>query len=78
MSKNCWARKYGHHKKFKKAERYIDGDEDDMVLCSLTKENKKENAKKKVWFTEDVKQPLEAGIMCTINSDTFFSFMKNA
>ena len=34
-------------KKFEKAERAIDGDEDNMVLCSLTKENKKENEKKK-------------------------------
>ena len=48
----------------------IDGDEDDMVLCSLMSENKKEC--KKVRFAEDVKQPSEAGIMCTIDGDTYF------
>ena len=37
--------------------------EDDVILCLLTKDNKKENAKKKGWFTEDVKQPSEAGMM---------------
>ena len=43
-----------------------------MVLCSLMKENKKENAKQKVWSMDDVKQPSEAGMMCTIDCDTFF------
>ena len=48
------------------------------MLCSLLRENKiKENKKKKVWFMEDVKQTLEAGMMCTINGNTFFLFMKN-
>ena len=47
------------------------------MLCLLTMENKKENVKKKVRFMEDVKQPSEAGIMCTIIGVTFFSFMKN-
>ena len=37
---------------------------------------KKEYVKKKVWFT-DVKQPSEAGMMCTVDKDTFFLFMKN-
>ena len=37
----------------------------------------KESKKKKVWFAEDVKQPSEAGMMCTINGNTFFSFTKN-
>ena len=32
---------------------------------------------KKVQFTDDVKQPSEASMMCTINGDTFFSFTKN-
>ena len=40
-------------------------------------ESKKECKKKKVWFMEDVKQPSEAGLICTIDGDTFFSFMKN-
>ena len=35
-------------------------------------ENKKENVKKKVWFAEDVKEPAEAGMMCTIDGNTFF------
>ena len=43
-----------------------------MVMCWLTGENKKECKNKKVWFTEDVKQPFEAGMMCTIDGDTFF------
>ena len=40
-------------------------------------ENKKKNVRKTVWFTEDVKQPSEAGMMCTIDGDTFFSFTKS-
>ena len=40
-------------------------------------ENKKENVKKKVCFTEDVKQPSEAGIMCAINGNTFRLLTKN-
>ena len=72
MSKDCWEGKYGNYKKFEKAEKATDGYEDDMILYSLTKENKKENSKKKVWFMEDIKQPLEAGLMCTINDDTCF------
>ena len=38
---------------------------------------KQKKEKKKVRFTEDVKQPSEAGMMCTIAGDTFFSFTKN-
>ena len=41
-------------------------------------ENKKENIKKKAWFTENVKQPSKAGMMCTMDGDAFFSFTKNA
>ena len=40
-------------------------------------ENDKESVKNKVHFTEDGKQPSEAGIMCTIDSDTFYLFMNN-
>ena len=41
-------------------------------------ENKtKENEKKKVQLAEDVKQPSEAGMICTIDGNTFFVFMKN-
>ena len=54
MSKDCWALKNSHFKKFEKAEKAIDGDEDDLVLCSLMSESKKEIKKKKVRFMEDV------------------------
>ena len=59
-------------KNCEKAERAIDGDEDDSVLCLLKSESKKETKKNKVWFVEDDKQPSEAGMLCTINGDTFF------
>ena len=46
------------------------------MLCLLTSESKtKENKrkqKKKVLFMEDVKQPSEARMMCTIECNTFF------
>ena len=77
MSKDCQAWKYGHYKKFEKAERAIDGEEDDLVLCLLTSESTKECKNKKVLFAGDVKQPSEAGMMCTIDGDTFFLFTKN-
>ena len=78
MSKDCQDRKYGNnYEKFEKAEKAIDGDEDDMVLCSFSMESKKENVKKNVWFMDDVKQSSEAGMMCTINGDMFCSFTKN-
>ena len=72
MSKDCWAQKYNHNKKFEKAERAIDGDEDDVVLCLLMSESKKNVKTKKVRIAEDVKQPLEGDMMCTIDGDTFF------
>ena len=40
MSKDCWAWKNGSYKKFEKAEKAIDRDE--LVLCSLMRDNKKE------------------------------------
>ena len=43
MSKNIQEWKYGNYKKFEKAEKPIDGDKDNVVLCLLTKGNKKEN-----------------------------------
>ena len=52
MSWYCREQKYGNN-----------GDEDDLVLCSLTMENKKENVKKKSRFAEGVKQHSEAGMM---------------
>ena len=62
----------GHNKRFEKAEKAIDADEEDMVMCLLASESKKECKKKKVSFTKDVKQPFEAGMMCTIGGDIFF------
>ena len=40
-------------------------------------ENEKEKVKKKVWFAENVKLPMEAGMLCTIDGDTFYLFMKS-
>ena len=77
MSKDCREWKYDHHKKIEKAERAIDVDEDDVVLCSLMSDCKKECKNKKVWFMEDLKQPSEAGMMWMIEDDTFFWFMEN-
>ena len=37
----------------------------------MSESKTKENEKKKVWFVEDVKQPSEAGMMCTIDGNTF-------
>ena len=47
------------------------------MLFLLMSESKKECKNKKVRFVEDVKQPSKAGMMCTIDGDTFFSFTKN-
>ena len=78
MSKDCWGKKYcNNDKKIEKGEKAIVGDEDDMVLCLFTMESKKENVKEKVWFVGDVKQPSEAGMMCTVDGNMFFSFTKN-
>ena len=78
MSQDCQERKYGNNnEKFEKEEKAIDGDEDDVVSCLLMMESKQESIKKKVWFTEVVKQPSEAGMMCTIDGDTFYLFTKN-
>ena len=47
MSNDCWDQKYGNnYKKVEKAEKAINGDEDEVVLCLLTMKNKKENIKK--------------------------------
>ena len=72
MSQDCRERKHGNERRYEKAEKALDNKEDDLVFCSLTMEKKKENVKKKVWFAENVKQPSETGMMCTINGDTFF------
>ena len=60
-------------KKYEKAEKAIDGDEENLVICLLTMVIKKETIKKKVWFAEGIKKPMEAGMICTIDVDTFFA-----
>ena len=76
IGKDCRVQKNGHYKKFEKAERAIDRDRDKLVLCSLMSECKTKRIEKKVWFAEDVKQPTEAVMMCTINSDTSFCLQR--
>ena len=49
MSKYCLVQKYGNHEKFEKTERAIDGNEDGMVLCSLTSEKKEKKRKFGSW-----------------------------
>ena len=58
MSKDCWEPKYGDYKKIEKAGKAIDGDKDDVVLFLLTEKNKKENAKMKVQFMDDIERAL--------------------
>ena len=40
-------------------------------------ETKKKNVKKKVRFADNLKKPMEAGMMCAIDRDIFFWFTKN-
>ena len=49
MSKDCRAWKYGYHKKFEKAEKDVDRDEDDLVLCLFTRVKKKAKRKFGSW-----------------------------
>ena len=79
MSHCCKERKYNDKKKNEKAEKAVDGDEDDSVLFLFMMKIKKEkeNIKKKVQFMEDVKKPTETGMMCTIDGDTFFFHKKH-
>ena len=77
MSKDCRARRNGSNKKFEEAEKAIE--EDELVLCSLMMDNKKEKntEKKKVRFVENEKQSSETGMICTIDGTSFHSFTKN-
>ena len=45
------------------------------MFTNIRKENRKR--KNKVRFTENVKQPMEACILCTIDGEMFHSFTKN-
>ena len=58
-----------YHILMKKA---IDGEDDELVLCSLRMDNKNKNKKKNCWFTKDVKMPMEADMMFIINGKHFF------
>ena len=54
--------------KNKNAKKAVDDSNDDeLVLCLLMLESKKEEVKKKVRFMDNVKVPMEAGVMCTID-----------
>ena len=56
MSKDCRAQRNGSNKKFEKAEKAVE--EDELVLCLLTRDNEEKNTqKKKVRFAENEKQP---------------------
>ena len=57
MSWDCRERKYGNNKKYQKAVN-LDSNEDDLVLCSLSTENKKENVKKKFGLQKMLNSPL--------------------
>ena len=48
ISRDCRAQKNSYNKKFEKAEKVVDGDE--LALCSLTRENKKEKIMKRTKF----------------------------
>ena len=48
MSWDCREKKYDNNNKIiEKAEKAVDGDEDNVVLCLLIMENKKESIRKK-------------------------------
>ena len=47
MSKDCRSWRNGSYKKFEKAERAVDEDGDELVLCSLMRDSKKKIAKRK-------------------------------
>ena len=50
-----------------------------MINSFAHKGGKRNNRKRtcKVRFASDVKKPTEAGILCTIDGEMFFSFTKN-
>ena len=60
--RDCKDQQNGCEKKNKKGKKAIDGDDDELVLCS---------------FMEDVMMPTQAALLCTIDGDTFHSFAKN-
>ena len=67
---DCRQWKNSYKKKNERAKKADDGEDDDLVLFLLMTDNKKENAKKKVRFVEDFKNPTEGVIICTIKGET--------
>ena len=59
------------------AEKAVDEGDDELILCSLMLENEKEKVKQKVWFKENVKLHWEAGMLCTIDGETSYLFIRN-
>ena len=43
----------------------------------FAKDRRQKNVKKKVWFSNNVKLPMEAGMLCTIDGDTFYLCTNN-
>ena len=66
-----------HKKRNDKVEKAVDVNEDDFAWRLLTMDMKKEKVKRKVWIAENVNMPVEAGMLYTIDGDTFFLFIKN-
>ena len=43
----------------------------------MTSKNEKKKFKMKVWFMDNIKLPMEAGMLCTIDGETFHLLTKN-
>ena len=52
-------------------------DEEDLVLCLLALHYKIEKGKKEGQFAQNVKMPMEAGMLCTIDGEMLHLFAKN-
>ena len=64
--------KNNKEKKNEKTEKAVDENNDDnFALCSLMLGYEKENVKKKVQFMENIKMPIEACVLCTIDGEIF-------
>ena len=65
-------------KKNERAEKAV-GEEHYLVLCLLMMEHeiKETEIKKKVKFADNVEMLMEAGMLCTTDSETFDLFTKN-
>ena len=62
-------------KKNEKVEKYVEEEKNDVqYLPTSEKEKEKE---KEIRFVENIKELIEAGMLCTIKGETFCPFMKN-